>query len=85
MQAELLSQPINFAIVQLPERQFPGVVVQGDTLHALTQRVEEMNEALRRGDLQELSDLIADVSEQLSGAKEHYERVCTERGLSLPY
>jgi hypothetical protein len=30
---ELLSRPVNFAVVQLAERKFPGVVVQGDTLY----------------------------------------------------
>ena len=33
--AEVRSEPTNYAVVQLPGRQFPGVVFQGDTLHVL--------------------------------------------------
>jgi hypothetical protein len=33
--AKLLSEPKNYAIVQLPQRRFPGVVFQGDSLNIL--------------------------------------------------
>jgi hypothetical protein len=84
-QVDLLSPPINFAVVQLPERNFPGVVVQGDTLHSLLRQVERMKRSLDKGDLEELSDEIEDVREQLFGAQAHFERVCMERGIKLPY
>ena len=85
MHAELLSRPVNFAVVQLPERRFPGVVFQGDTLHALTQQVDEILELLRVGDFVGLVAELEDVSEKLRGAQTHYEHVCSERGIALPY
>ena len=33
----MLSEPGNFAVVQLPGRKFPGVVCPGGTLHQSTQ------------------------------------------------
>jgi len=84
-QADLLSAPINFAVVQLPERNFPGVVVQGDTLHSMLRQVERMKQLLDKRDLQELSDEIEDIGERLLGAQTHFEQICMERGIKLPY
>jgi Family of unknown function (DUF6959) len=81
----LLSPPINFAVVQLTSRKFPGVVVQGDTLHSLVNRVNELLGLLRSGDTEEVSAGLEDISDQLTDAMKHYERVCTERGIDLPY
>jgi hypothetical protein len=84
-QAALLSRPINFAVVQLPERTFPGVVVQGDTLHSLVVRIGGMAGSLRAGDFDEVSAGLEDVAIQLGEALKHYETVCKERGIALPY
>lgn len=85
MRAELLSPPINFAVVQLPERKYPGVVVQGDTLHTLQQQVEQIARLLGAKELEELADEIEDLNTRLSEALTHYERVCSQRGIDLPY
>lgn len=85
MQAELLSPPVNFAVVQLPERKYPGVVVQGDTLHSLKQQVEQMGRLLGTMNLEELAGEIEYMEARLSEALGHFERVCAERGIRLPY
>jgi hypothetical protein len=36
-----LSDATNYAVVQLPGRAFPGVVIQGDSLHSLIAEIEE--------------------------------------------
>lgn len=82
---ELLSRPVNFAVVQLPERKHPGVVIQGDTLNGLVRRLEGMRSLLKEGVLDDLALEIEDVGAQLSGALDHFEAVCTERGIELPY
>lgn len=75
LQVELLSGKGNGAVVHLPGRRFPGVVVQGDTLRALHADVVEAREALDRGDasaardcLQGLADQLADVLERCDAA-----------------
>lgn len=85
MQADLLSPPINFAVVQLPERKYPGVVVQGDTLHSLHQQAEQMAQLLSTGELDELADEIEALKELLSQALSHFEQVCANRNIDLPY
>jgi septation ring formation regulator EzrA len=69
----------------LPERNFPGVVVQGDTLHALQKQVAQMGQLLSAMDLDELAAEIEYLNEQLSNALTHFERVCADRGIALPY
>jgi hypothetical protein len=85
MHADLLSRPVNFAVVQLPERSYPGVVVQGDTLHSLQKQVELMGRLLETKELEGLADEIEDLNTRLSEALAHYEYICSERGISLPY
>jgi signal transduction histidine kinase len=82
---ELLSRPVNFAVVQLPGRNFPGVVVQGDTLNGLVQRLGEMAQMLERGELDDLAGELSDIREQLSEALANYDHVCAERGIPSPY
>lgn len=84
-QVDLLSPAVNFAVVQLPERTYPGVVVQGDTLHSLQQQVEQLRRLLHTGELEELAGEIDDLKEQLSGALTYFEQVCAARGIALPY
>jgi len=84
-QVELLSRPVNFAVVQLPERHFPGVVVQGDTLNALLQQLIRMSELLAASEVEELAAEIETMREQLADAAKHYESVCESRGIVLPY
>lgn len=84
-QLELLSRPVNFAVVQLPERQFPGVVIQGDSLNGLVRQLQKIHGALSAEGFETLVAEIEDVQEQLSSALHHYEAVCAERGIALPY
>ena len=81
----LLGRPMNFAVVQLPERKFPGVVVQGDTLYSIVSNLTNLKRLLEIGDLDELRSGIEMIDEQLSTALDSYERVCAKQGIELPY
>ena len=82
--AELSTRAVNFAVVQLPGRQFPGLVVQGDPLNQVVRDVDRMSLLLAEGRLEELADTIEGVKELLAEAREHDEHVCAERGIGLP-
>ena len=79
--ARLLTPPYNLAVVQLPERQYPGVVFQGDTLAD----VGEMQRLLVNRELAQLSEELLSLLEKLSAIQNSYEHVCSEQGLGLPY
>ena len=81
--AELWSKPTNFAVVQLPDRRYPGVVMQGDTLNttisklqAVLQAVEHSSDAYRE---------LRGILDQLCDARSFLETVCRNRGQDLPY
>ncbi|MDN3577965.1 hypothetical protein QWZ03_14440 [Chitinimonas viridis] len=83
--ALLLSDPVNFAVVQLPDRKFPGVVCQGDTLNSLVQALDSMMQALKDRDLDEVEGQIRNMREVLSSAQTYYESVCLTHEMDLPY
>jgi hypothetical protein len=90
MHAELLSPPVNFAVVQLPERKFPGVVCQGDTLFYLVSELTEFVHLLETGRLEDeqLEDIaigLKSMRDQLGSVLTHYETVCNDRKITLPY
>jgi hypothetical protein len=84
-QVQLLSHPANFAVVQLSQRKYPGVVIQGDTLHSLVKQLERMSRLLDSGASGEALDEIKYVTGILTEALKHYEQICSERGIELPY
>lgn len=81
-QAILLAKAGNFAVVQLPERNYPGVVIQGDTLSSLVGLLNDIKTASRCGDLENLEAAIADAAELLGEAQEAYEKACGDEELN---
>ncbi|WP_406304473.1 hypothetical protein OHA61_22035 [Streptomyces sp. NBC_00885] len=51
VEAELFTDGGNNAVVRLPGRRFPGVLIQGDSLSILRSNVAEVVEALGQGDV----------------------------------
>lgn len=83
--AILLTRAHNYAVVQLPERRFPGVVVQGDTLHAFVKRLDEMQTLLADGNNRELGFEIAEMRQEFAEVVASYEMVCRNHSIELPY
>lgn len=82
---KLLSPAFNFAVVQLPGRNYPGVVVQGDTLNRIVSSLARMERLLQARDYSELAGEIEILHEDLGDARSHYEKVCKRLGIDLPY
>ncbi|MDK1388631.1 hypothetical protein QN224_24790 [Sinorhizobium sp. 8-89] len=79
---KLLTEPTNYAIVQLPQRKFPGVVFQGDSLNNF---IGDLEAAASETDPLQKSAALADVIERLHGIREHYEAVLDRAGIGRPY
>jgi hypothetical protein len=85
-QVELLSSATNYAVVQLPGRRFPGVVIQGDSLHGILQRLAKLRElAITHRDDEELAVGLTNLHALLEGLPGATKRVCQERGIEVPY
>jgi hypothetical protein len=78
--AKLLSDATNYAVVQLPGRQFPEVVFQGDSLNNIIGLVA----ALQTGD-DDPTDLVDELLAILKAAQDRYEAVCEKNNIDLPY
>jgi len=77
---EIYSDQINMPVIRHPGREFPGLLVQGDTLHALcAQAAEALSDSPDA--LGELQDLHG----RLLGMLAHYRAVLHEHRVSLPF
>jgi len=84
---EVYAADSNYAVVKAPGRQFPGCVIQGDTLRRLCGLAVSIAGRVRDrapeddvflGDLQDLTELLV-------GRLLHYQQVLAAHGISLPY
>ncbi len=76
--AALLTPPTNNAIVQLPGRHFPGLVLQGDFLAIVCQQLAALEAA---PDAEEIAELRKDFDDLLR----YYIRVITDHGYQVPF
>ncbi|MGW1888365.1 DUF6959 family protein [Streptomyces sp. NPDC001970] len=85
VEAELFTDGGNNAVVRLPGRRFPGVLIQGDSLSILRSDVAEVVEAFDRGDVAEAREtaglLLADLDALLAG----YSAALKAHEIPLPY
>ena len=82
-QVEILSDQTNAAVMRHPGRHFPGVLVQGDTLHTLCQRADVVCRELCRGSPG--YDEANKLRNALWGLLTHYKVVLSEHDLPLPF
>jgi predicted RNase H-like HicB family nuclease len=83
--AKLLTDPTNYAVVQFPGRQFPGVVFQGDSIHALLAHIKHALDAARNHNDDDLNAELEDALELLTEAQEKLKSVCDREGVALPW
>ena len=85
MHVDLLKISGNYAVVRVSSRQFPGVVMQGDTLYTLFRNVSTISDALEVEQLSDLKMEIDDIKLQLEDILRVYEIVCADNQIGLPY
>ncbi len=82
---ELLAQDGNCAVIRLPERRFPGVLIQGDSLSRLVEQMRSIHEQVRSLGKSELSEDVGEVRELLESVLQHYELTLNAHEIDLPY
>lgn len=85
IEAELFTDGGNNAVVRMPGRRFPGVLVQGDFLHILRGDVAEVLEACERGDLDEARESAGLLLANLDALLTRYGAALTEHDIPRPY
>ncbi|MBZ3908192.1 MULTISPECIES: DUF6959 family protein [Streptomyces] len=85
VEAELFTDGGNDAVVRLPGRRFPGVLIQGDSLHILRSDMAEVVEACERGDLTEAGDSAALLLASLDTLLTRYATALERHEIQRPY
>lgn len=82
---EIYSDATNYAMIRHPGRRFPGILIQGDTLHTIVSNAERVKLALGKGDLKKATEEIDELVEGLRARLDHYKKVLLDHGLPLPF
>lgn len=85
VEVEMMTGQHNYAVLRLPGRRFPGVLMQGDSLSVLAAEVQESLDLLRSGDTAAAEEALAYVASHLSGLVDGYVRVLDATGSPLPF
>jgi hypothetical protein len=91
MAIKLLTPPHNFAVCKMEDRNYPGVVFQGDSLFALYGLLRKTLKELETNSNSEFEDresVIPDLEyeiEKFKSVLDSYEQVLEQNGFDLPY
>jgi hypothetical protein len=85
MSLEVYSSQSNCAVVRPPGRRFPGVVLQGDSLHSLCDDANEVALAIRDGKIDDNARAAMQmVLDRLVSSLMEYQSTLDEHGVALP-
>jgi hypothetical protein len=84
---EVYATDSNYAIIKPPGRNYPGCVIQGDSLSILCRNIRQLAKKAQVGATVSKSMLnhITDLNNKLIGRILHYQAVLDAHGISLPY
>lgn len=85
IEVESFSSEPNAAVVRLPGRKFPGIVIQGDSLKILVDCVEDVSVLAVRSGNPELQESVMELETLLKSYLKIYEETLRTTGQSLPY
>ena len=84
-EVEIYADDSNQAVIRHPSRNFPGSLIQGDTLNALVSDLAEAISDLESGNAEDCRDTLQVLHEKLSDRLQHYGSVLTAHSIDLPY
>lgn len=75
----------NYSLVKWEGRKFPGLSIQGDSLHILRQVLEEAESELTTGSLVDALFAVREALDTVISMDLSYREMMEKRGLRLPY
>ena len=84
-EVEVFGSVPNAPIMRVSGRKYPGVLIQGDSLHNLLSLVQAIEGCIDAGDKVSAGETLNEVKELLQGYLAVYEKTLSEAGMSLPY
>jgi hypothetical protein len=84
-EVEILSDASNMAVMRHPGRNYPGSLIQGDSLYSLLQTAKEVRKEIHNNNYSEANEELGELIQLLENRLNHYEAVLKEHGIELPY
>ncbi|MCG8096870.1 MAG: hypothetical protein JAZ17_25145 [Candidatus Thiodiazotropha endolucinida] len=85
VEVEIYSDASNISVIRHPGRNYPGSLIQGDTLLSLIQMAKEIKDEIESNNLNDAKEELDELILQLEERLDHYEYVLKEHGIDLPY
>jgi len=85
MEVEVFSDAVNNAVTRFPGRKFPGVLIQGDTLHGFLDMALEICELATKSNAFDIQELSTELKELLESHVSGYEDALRTHNMELPY
>jgi hypothetical protein len=82
---EIYSDKTNAVVIKHPLRRFPGVLIQGDSLHGLCVQADAACAAARSKLSPDEYDELNELRNTLWGYLNHYKSVLGEHQMTLPF
>ena len=78
---EIFAEETNFAVIKIPNRKYPGILIQGDSLMGLLGTAKEAME-LFDTDKEEATEALKNLYEELKWRCEAYQDACKENQIT---
>ncbi|MEY9935289.1 hypothetical protein ABH926_009964 [Catenulispora sp. GP43] len=85
VEVELFTDGSNNAVIRMPGRQFPGVLIQGDSLASLRSDVAEIRDACLATDATEALEATESLLEDFDAVMLRYTDALERHGLRKPF
>ena len=85
MELEVYSQSINRGVVKMPSQNFPGLLLQGETLAALLKLAKAIHEKAQNTADTELVTASLEMQDTLQKLVSHFEATLNKHNIPLPY
>src|ERR1043165_6549320 len=85
MELEVYSQSIDRGIIRMPSQNFPGLLLQGETLSTLLRLAKSAYEKSQNTPDAELIDVSRELVETIQKLVSHYEATLSKHNIPLPY
>lgn len=85
IELEVYSQSINRGVIRMPSQNFPGLLLQGETLSTLSRLARSIHEQAQKTTDTELIETSRELTDTLQKLVSHFEATLTRHNIPLPY
>ena len=84
-EVEIFSDTTNQAVMKHPGRNYPGLLMQGDTLYSICRDLDDVCREIKNGNTNEAFEELNELRNSMWERLNHYKVVLGEHGIELPF